>query len=43
MPSFLVGEALRDLRRAGSVGVSAILLIRRALRLQGGALVKDEH
>ena len=36
MPSFLVGEALRDLRRAGSVGVSAILLIALSLAALGG-------
>jgi cell division transport system permease protein len=33
---FLVGEALRDLRRAGRVGVSAILLIALSLLVLGG-------
>jgi cell division transport system permease protein len=36
MPSFLVNEALRDLRRAGRVGVSAILLIALSLAALGG-------
>ena len=36
MPSFLIGEALRDLRRAGSVGVSALLLIGLSLAALGG-------
>jgi cell division transport system permease protein len=34
--SFLVNEALRDLRRAGKVGVSAILLIALSLAALGG-------
>jgi len=34
--SFLVGEGLRDLRRAGRVGVSAILLIALSLAALGG-------
>jgi cell division transport system permease protein len=34
--SFLVSEALRDLRRAGQVGVSAILLIALSLAALGG-------
>jgi cell division transport system permease protein len=34
--SFLVSEALRDLRRAGRVGVSAILLIALSLAALGG-------
>jgi cell division transport system permease protein len=33
---FLLGEALRDLRRAGRVGVSAILLIALSLLVLGG-------
>jgi len=33
---YLVGEALRDLRRAGRVGVSAILLIALSLLVLGG-------
>ena len=36
VPSFLVNEALRDLRRAGRVGVSAILLIALSLAALGG-------
>ena len=36
MLSFLVGEALRDLRRAGRMGVSAILLIALSLAALGG-------
>ncbi len=36
MLSFLVSEALRDLRRAGRVGVSAILLIALSLAALGG-------
>lgn len=36
MFSFLVGEALRDLRRAGRVGVSAVLLIALSLTALGG-------
>lgn len=36
MTSFLVNEALRDLRRAGRVGVSAILLIALSLAALGG-------
>jgi len=36
---FLVGEALRDLRRAGRV---AVALRRRTLTLEGGRIVKDE-
>lgn len=36
MLSFLVGEALRDLRRAGRVGISAILLIALSLAALGG-------
>jgi cell division transport system permease protein len=35
MPGFLVAEALRDLRRAGGVGVSAILLIALSLAALG--------
>jgi len=34
--AFLVGEALRDLRRAGRVGVSAVLLIALSLSALGG-------
>jgi cell division transport system permease protein len=34
--SFLVGEALRDLRRVGRVGVSAVLLIALSLTALGG-------
>jgi len=34
--SFLFGEALRDLRRAGGVGVSAVLLIALSLAALGG-------
>jgi cell division transport system permease protein len=34
--SFVVGEALRDLRRAGRVGVSAVLLIALSLAALGG-------
>ncbi len=36
MLGYLVGEALRDLRRAGRVGVSAILLIALSLLVLGG-------
>ena len=36
MTSFLVSEALRDLRRTGRVGVSAILLIALSLAALGG-------
>lgn len=36
MLSFLVGEALRDLRGAGRVGVSAVLLIALSLSALGG-------
>ena len=36
MLSFLVGEALKDLRRAGRVGVSAVLLIALSLTALGG-------
>src|SRR3990167_5055145 len=36
MFGFLVGEALRDLRRAGRVAVSAILLITLSLAALGG-------
>ena len=36
MPSFLLSEALRDLRRAGRVGASAILLIALSLAALGG-------
>lgn len=36
MTSFLVNEALRDLKRAGRVGVSAILLIALSLAALGG-------
>ncbi|HET8578369.1 MAG TPA: ABC transporter permease [Methylomirabilota bacterium] len=36
MFSFLLGEALRDLRRAGRVGVSAVLLIALSLSALGG-------
>ncbi len=36
MLAFLVGEALRDLRRAGRVGVSAVLLIALSLSALGG-------
>ena len=36
MLSFLFGEALRDLRRAGGVGVSAVLLIALSLAALGG-------
>ena len=36
MLGFLVGEALRDVRRAGRVGVSAILLITLSLAALGG-------
>lgn len=36
MLSFLFGEALRDLRRAGRVGVSAVLLIALSLAALGG-------
>ncbi len=36
MFSFLVGEALRDLRRVGRVGVSAVLLIALSLTALGG-------
>ena len=36
MLAFLVGEALRDLRRAGRVAASAILLITLALGALGG-------
>ena len=36
MFSFLVGEAVRDLRRAGRVGLSAVLLITLSLAALGG-------
>ncbi len=36
MFGFLLGEALRDLRRAGRVAVSAILLITLSLAAVGG-------
>ena len=36
MVGFLVGEALRDLRRAGRVAVSAIVLITLSLAALGG-------
>src|SRR5262245_45690651 len=36
MLSFVAGEALNDLRRAGRVGVSAILLIALSLAALGG-------
>ncbi len=36
MFSFLIGEALRDLRRVGRVGVSAVLLIALSLTALGG-------
>ena len=36
MTSFLLSEALRDFRRAGRVGVSAILLIALSLAALGG-------
>src|SRR5688500_10249396 len=36
MLGFLIGEALRDLRRAGRVAVSAILLITLSLAALGG-------
>lgn len=36
MLSFIVGEALRDLRRAGRVGASAVLLIALSLAALGG-------
>src|SRR5512144_2619143 len=35
MPGFLLSEALRDLRRAGRVGVSAVLLIALSLAALG--------
>src|SRR2546425_11647295 len=36
MAGFLIGEALRDLRRAGRVAVSAIVLITLSLAALGG-------
>ena len=36
MLGFLIGEALRDLRRAGRVAISAILLITLSLAALGG-------
>src|ERR1700716_2921034 len=43
MLSFIFNEAIRDLRRAGRVGVSAILLITLSLTALGGFWLLSLH
>src|ERR1700730_8531152 len=43
MLSFIFNEAMRDLRRAGRVGISAILLIALSLTALGGVWLLSLH